>query len=320
MVCVFSQYLFDYWKTVVKKFIVLACLALVVFSVKMFGACPSADLSNDCKVNLDDLAILASEWLITYSEPNLSNMSSEWLTEGVPENPATMNWVFINDPGVDENGDGIPEGTPFIGYISKYETTNAQFCKYLNDALVSGDVRVQSNQVYKNSGIYNNLLCFKTSAFASTSQIDYSGGTFTVRSRDGCSMANHPVVEVTWYGAMAFCDYYGYRLPDELEWQAVADYDGTYTYGCGRTLNQSIANYHDGAFANPLKLTSFPYSNPVDYYPDFGYGLNDMAGNAWEWTSTFYSVSDGSMVIRGGSWGGVGAECAVWYGTDTEAL
>ena len=38
---------------------------------------------------------------------------------------------------------------------------------------------------------------------------------------------------VTWYGATAICNYYGYRLPTELEWQAVADYEGEFNYGCG---------------------------------------------------------------------------------------
>ncbi len=128
-------------------------------------------------------------------------------------------------------------------------------------------------------------------------------------------MSNHPVVEVSWYGATAFCDYYGYRLPTEWEWQAVADYDGSFTYGCGTTINQSKANYYlgGGNWGNPLALSSLPYTSPVGYYPAYGYGMNDMAGNVWEWTSSCYDsdCSLGDRVPRGGSWYYFDAYCTV---------
>ncbi len=117
----------------------------------------------------------------------------------------------------------------------------------------------------------------------------------------GYSMANHPVACVSWYGATAFCDYFGYRLPTESEWQAVADYDGSYLYGCGPTIDHDKANYSYGSlnYSNPLGLTDPPYTTPVDYYPSFGYGMNDMAGNLFDFTST---LSDNRYVIRGGAW------------------
>ena len=140
------------------------------------------------------------------------------------------------------------------------------------------------------------------------SQITYSGGVFSVRSRDGYSMANHPVVVVSWYGAMAFCNYYGYRLPTEWEWQAVADYNGSYTYGCGTTIDPSKANYWPN---NPLGLTSYPYTSPVGYYPAYGYGLCDMAGNVWEWTSSLYDPRYSYRVLRGGGWDYYVNDCTV---------
>ena len=44
-----------------------------------------------------------------------------------------MVWVSINDPGV-------PEHEGFVGQMSKYETTNAQYCQFLNAAIASGDI------------------------------------------------------------------------------------------------------------------------------------------------------------------------------------
>ncbi|MCK5269595.1 MAG: SUMF1/EgtB/PvdO family nonheme iron enzyme, partial [Sedimentisphaerales bacterium] len=143
-----------------------------------------------------------------------------------------IEWVFIDDdPGVSGH-----EG--FNGDMSKYETTNAQYCEFLNAALDSGDVVVDGDLVKgavgSNPGAdFVGEIYFDTYAADLDSQITYSGGAFSVRSRDGYDMSNHPVVEVSWYGATAFCNYYGYRLPTEWEWQAVADYDGSYTYGCG---------------------------------------------------------------------------------------
>mgnify|MGYP000897189352 FL=1 len=84
-----------------KTFVVL--LVLSGFALSCFAVCPTADLTGDCRVDLADLAIFASQWL----------------TEGIPE-PDKMVWVSINDPG-------LPSHEGFNGEMSKYETTNAQY-------------------------------------------------------------------------------------------------------------------------------------------------------------------------------------------------
>ncbi len=221
-----------------------------------------------------------------------------------------MKWVYVNDSGVSGH-----EG--FMGYMSKYETTNAQYCQYLNAALVSGDIYVSDGYVYGNSGSYSGKTYFRTYESYSYSQISYNG-TFSVRTRDGYSMANHPVVFVTWYGATSFASYYGWRLPTEWEWQAVADYDGNYTYGTGNTINTSIANYNR---SNPIGFNDNPYTTPVGYYGPFGYGLCDMAGNVFELTSNKSVYSSYYHSIRGGCWANYSAiiDCRVsFYANVTE--
>ena len=266
----------------------------------VFDWCNGADGSRDGKVDFLDFAILANSW---------------------PDSPAEfepdMIWVFINDSGAgmkDKNGNPINQGG-FAGEMNKYETTNAQYCYFLNNALASGDITVGSdNIVYgangSNSGTdFVGEIYFRIYPASSYSQITYSAGVFNVRSRDGYDMGNHPVVMVSWYGATAFANYYGWRLPSEWQWQAVADYDGSYTYGCGTSIDQSKANYYAGEDANPLGLTSYPYTSPINHYPSYGYGMNDMAGNVLEWTST---VSGGSYrVFRGGSWATNSSSCTV---------
>jgi len=283
-----------------------------IFSVYVCQLNSPADMDRNCKVDFVDFSIFAKDWL----------RNGNPFDGGYTEGPAGMVWVSIDDSGAgmkDRSGNPISHGG-FTGYMSKYETTNAQYCQFLNAAIASGDITVSGNRVYGASGSnggadFVGQVYFDTLNYTSYSQITWNGTTFTVRSRDGYSMANHPVVEVSWYGATAFCNYYGYRLPTEWEWQAVADYDGSYTYGCGTTINQSKANYYDNGYANPLGLSSWPYTSPVDYYPSYGYGMNDMAGNVWEWTSScYYAGCDyGYRVIRGGGWYYDANYCTVSY-------
>jgi hypothetical protein len=219
--------------------------------------------------------------------------------------PAGMVWVYVDEWSV----------SGYEGYMSKYETTNAQYCQFLNAAKTTGDITVIGNDVVgangSNSGddfvgqYYYNLAgpgyTYNGATNGGAARINYSGGAFTVDS----GFENHPVTYVSWYGATAFAEYYGYKLPTEWQWQAVADYDGSYTYGCGTTINNSIANYYDSVH---------PYGTTVvGSFGTYGYGMCDMAGNVWEWTSSCY-YSDcqyGYRVFRGGYWSNYASNCRV---------
>jgi formylglycine-generating enzyme required for sulfatase activity len=282
--------------------ILVAVLFLSSFGLPCLAACPSADLTGDCFVDFDDFAIMAGQWLADYDSDDLAAMALEWLTGGTSE--PDMTWVSINDPGVSGH-----EG--FSGQMSKYETTNAQYCLFLNTALASGDITIGSdNKVYgangSNSGtdfidqVYYDLAGPGSTQSGATdggaARINYSGGVFTVDS----GFENHPVTWVSWYGSTAFCNYYGYRLPTEWEWQAVADYDGSYLYGCGTTINNNIANYDGSTHPNGTTM--------VGAFGAYGYGMCDMAGNVTEWTSsTMYSIFP---VFRDGSWGDLEHFCS----------
>ncbi|MFC1761471.1 formylglycine-generating enzyme family protein [Planctomycetota bacterium] len=221
-----------------------------------------------------------------------------------PPLPTGMELVRINDPGVSGH-----EG--FNGQMSKYETTNAQYCQYLNAALATGDITVSGEIVIGANGSnggtdYTALEYYYCNgkgftAYGATnggvSSIHYSAGRFSVTSGFG----NHPVNHVSWYGASAFAAYYDTRLPTEWEWQAVADYDGSYTYGCGPIINSAIANCKDSTHPDG--------TTPVGHFGTYGYGLCDIAGNVMEWTSTIYAGK--YRHLCGGSWMSYGRNCAV---------
>jgi formylglycine-generating enzyme len=204
--------------------------------------------------------------------------------------------VYIEDPG-------------FTGYMSKHEITNAQYCGYLNEALFFGKIRVENDYVYGNEGTYADKKYF--GAYSQTSpysQIVFTDGEFTVRIRDGHDMSSYPAGYVSWYGAKAFCEHYGGGLPTEWQWQAAADYDGSYVYGCGQEIDSWLANY---GMSKPIAFSSRPYTSPVGYYGEFGYGLCDMAGNINEWTDSIYIPGYSYLVLRGGSYSGGEDYCRV---------
>jgi formylglycine-generating enzyme required for sulfatase activity len=95
-------------------------------------------------------------------------------------------------------------------------------------------------------------------------------------------------------------------LPTLSQWQAVADFNGTFIYGCGITINNNIANYYGST--HPYGTTVV---GSVGDASGYGYGMCDMAGNVLEWTST---VSGNQRVYCGGSWASLDASyCTISY-------
>jgi formylglycine-generating enzyme len=113
---------------------------------------------------------------------------------------------------------------------------------------------------------------------------------------------DHPVVHVAYSDALAFAKWAGKDLPTEAEWEFASrgGLDGAeFAWGDEFTPNgKQMANTWQGAFPHEnLKLDRYERTSPVTAFAPNGYGLYDMIGNVWEWTSDWFSP--GHEVERG---------------------
>ncbi|MFI1744578.1 formylglycine-generating enzyme family protein [Thalassobellus sediminis] len=106
---------------------------------------------------------------------------------------------------------------------------------------------------------------------------------------------NHPVVHISYEDAEAYCKWAGRRLPTEAEWEYAArgnNNNTTFFWGDDRSILSKMANSWEGEFpVNNTLEDGFERTAPVKSYPPNGFGLYDMAGNVWEFTSDWYNVN-----------------------------
>lgn len=124
------------------------------------------------------------------------------------------------------------------------------------------------------------------------------GASWRTPEGPGSSFAGrdeHPVVHVTYEDAERYADWVGSSLPTEAEWELAArgGLDGA-AFAWGEepeSAGERLANYWHGEF--PWRPEpGYGSTTPVGSYPPNGYGLFDMAGNVWEWTTDWYGGNE----------------------------
>jgi formylglycine-generating enzyme required for sulfatase activity len=209
--------------------------------------------------------------------------------------------------------DEIPRHRVFLEafYIDKYEVTNARFQQfvqttgYRTQAEREGGGKIRTGE--------------KT-------WVDVPDANWRAPRGQGSSIAGleaHPVVQVSWHDAKAYCTWAGKRLPTEAEWEKAARGTDGRLYPWGNQSDGTRANFCDRncpfAWKDDTVDDGYRSTAPVGSYEagKSPYGAYDMAGNVWEWVADRYDAkyyqhsparnppgpSSGSqVVIRGGSW------------------
>lgn len=158
--------------------------------------------------------------------------------------------------------------------------------------------------------------CVVTQAEDRTSSIAFNGANYVTSNP---AIDDYPVVSVTWYGAQAYCEALGRRLPTEAEWEFAARGTDNTLYPWGNEWVFEAANVRGSSLQNDGVIIAG--AQPVGGYPDYASrdGIRDLAGNVAEWVADWYAddhylqldvntefdtgpATGIAKVVRGGSW------------------
>ena len=227
---------------------------------------------------------------------------------GKPPIPANLDNMALIPAGEFQMGsnddeafsDEHPTQTVFLDafYMDKYPVTNAQYMAFVNANPQWSNPRSVTKFI---SAIYNDGYYLS----------HWNKNNYPE------SKADHPIVYISWYAAMAYAQWVGKRLPTEAEWEKAARGGLTdQKYPWGNSIDTGKANCDKNVGS----------TTPIGNYPANEYDLYDMVGNVWEWcldeygfygsfprrnlfseesiikvTNNFKNIKR-SRVLRGGSW------------------
>ena len=288
-------------------------------------------------------------WQVVVHDPKgVSRRSPIWAFSTVVERVSIPNSFFIMGTRPDHVHPGNPVRVGDFN-IDRFEVTNGQYASFLNQALEADQVLIVGPRVYDAPGrlVYLDL---------STEDFEIGDPDSDIRFLPQDSIfvvvggrENFPAIEVSWYGADAYARFLGRRLPFESEWEKAARGTSTefgdttfvgvdtvvvglgFPFPWGTELELNRGNFLNSA--DPFESQTRVRSTPVGFYDGStrgGYatesgssffGLEDMAGNVWEWCSDWFDLyqnphrppQNGNFrIVRGGSYNTGISSSATW--------
>ncbi|MCL4252619.1 MAG: SUMF1/EgtB/PvdO family nonheme iron enzyme, partial [Anaerolineae bacterium] len=246
-------------------------------------------------VSILNEAMFSSSWMVI--EGGTFNMGTT-----AREVSAAVEECITRDGGnctIQMGEDSVPEHSVTLDtfIIQTTEVTNVQYVSFLNWMGANSHIDGCLGQP-----------CIKTTAEDANSYIMFDGENYNYALRTD----DFPIVNVTWYGAQAYCQAIGQRLPTEAEWEYAARGSEGFLYPWGNVWDDSLANTRNSNLGRLAPVQSF-----AD--PESTFVIFDMAGNAAEWVNDWYSsvyyhspdaselnpqgpATGAERVIRGGSW------------------
>ena len=252
--------------------------------------------------------------------------------------------IPVYGPGVDPDSWAVIPAGPFfqgqaadpasIDYdyeIMVTDVTVEQYVTFLNEALTSGALKVSGDQFvgFYPGDVFHGVKHEVEIAAGDyiliplddpASRFAFDGATFAVKS----GWENHPMTNVSWFGAWTYCGYYGWRLPTELEWEKAArGSEDDRPFPWGDEIARENANFYASrdlfedmsSFGSRTTPVGFYNGNAYDGYGTLDsaspYGLYDMAGNVWQWTGNVYEGMH-YRFMRGGSKDTYDMDLRIW--------
>lgn len=238
---------------------------------------------NDGKLNIPNFSRPAEKYLDKTEEIAFGLADSIMIKNGEAFVPAGIFTMACERNDIDCYGDEIPLHDVYVSdfHIDVFEATNEQYADYLNNINTTneclGDVCAYSTHPDA-KGMYTN------------------GDQWLIDA----SYEQRPVINVTWYGAMAYCEHFGKRLPTAAEWEKAAKGENEhYIFPWGDQWIENASNQESNN--DPFESGPRPRTTPVGYFDgtDHGgeyattdgrspYGVHDMVGNVWNWVFDYY--------------------------------
>ncbi|OCT85736.1 formylglycine-generating enzyme [Xenopus laevis] len=214
--------------------------------------------------------------------------------------PSGVFTMGTDEPGIPQDGESPARKVHLDSfYMDMYEVSNSEFEKF-----VKATGHVTEAETFGDSFVFEGLITEEVKSTihqavaAAPWWLPVKGADWRHPEGPDSNILNrmdHPILHVSWNDASAFCIWAGKRLPTEAEWEyACRGGLENRIFPWGNKLEpkgQHYANVWQGDF--PTQNTGedgYVQTSPVTAFPANGYGLYNMVGNAWEWTSDWWDT------------------------------